>query len=194
MAYPGPPLALLTHRLADTPAAFLAAPRIGQDGELAVAALVNDVLLLHGQRADIRALQAFQAEAGTLARKRLQLVSLCAWLLADSWFIDAGVAQDDLLRALTEAPARLADFTTAAQTIADFERREECVRVVLAQLGMLPAGESAEQAQDRLAALSGAERLALLAASRATERRAREIRAALAAKAAQESADKWTRE
>ncbi|WP_332877855.1 hypothetical protein [Massilia sp. S19_KUP03_FR1] len=194
MAHPGPALALLTHRLADTPAEFLAAPRIGQDGELAVAALVNDVLLLHGQRADIRPLQAFQAEAGTLARNRLQLASLCAWLLADPWFIDARVAQVDLLRALTEAPARLAPVTTAAQSIADVERREECVRVVLAQLGILPAGESAEQAQDRLAAISGAERLALLAASRAAERRARKIRAALAAKAAQESADKWTRE
>ena len=194
MAHAGPALALLTHRLADTPAAFLAAPRIGQDGELMVAALVNDVLLLHGQRASARALLAFQPGPGMGERNRLQLVALCAWLLADPWFIEAGIVHADLLRTLSEAPAQLAPITSAAQFIVDPERREECVRVVLARLDYLPAGETPAQAESRLSAISGAERLALLAASREAERRAREIRKALAEKAAQESADKWTRE
>ena len=57
-----------------------------------------------------------------------------------------------------------------------------------------PAGESVAQAQDRLTALSSIERNRLLAASRAAEERSRAIREALARKAAQESADKYTRE
>jgi hypothetical protein len=194
MAHTGPALALLTHRLADTPAEFLASPRIGQDGELFVAALVNDVLLLHGQRASARALLAFQADADKPERNRLRLVAVCAWLLADPWFIEAGIAHADLLRALTEAPAQLASIANATLFIGDFERREECVRVLLAQLELLPAGETQDQAENRLSAISGTERLALLAASRKAEARARKIRAKLAEKAAQESADKWTRE
>lgn len=194
MAHTGPALALLTHRLADTPAEFLAEPRIGQEGALFVAALVNDVLLLHGQRASARALLAFQADADKPERNRLRLVAMCAWLLADPWFIEAGVAHADLLRALGEAPAQLASIANASQFIGDFERREEFVRVVLARLAILPAGETQAQAENRLSAISGTERLALLAASRKAEERARKIRAQLAEKAAQESADKWTRE
>jgi len=57
-----------------------------------------------------------------------------------------------------------------------------------------PAGETAAQAQDRLAAVSSGERLRVIEAARLAEERAREIREALARKAAQEAADKWTRE
>lgn len=182
----GPPLAVLTHRLAATPAEFLEAE--------ASAALVNDVLLLHGQRASARALLAFQSEGGKVERNRLQLAAVCAWLLAEACFLDLHIDHADLLRALVEAPADLAATSAAAKFIADPERREELARVVLARLGYLPAGETPAQATDRLSAISGVQRRALLDASRIAEKRAREIRAALAAKAAQESADKWTRE
>mgnify|MGYP003580705592 CR=1 FL=1 len=74
------------------------------------------------------------------------------------------------------------------------ERREELVRTTVARLGLQPDGETAAQAADRLASVSGVERRRLLQASRAAEARARAIREALARKAAEESADKWTRE
>src|SRR5438046_2502445 len=67
-------------------------------------------------------------------------------------------------------------------------------RVVLARLNYRPARETIAQATDRLSSLSSTERRRLLEASRAAERRARAIREALAKKAAEESADKWTRE
>jgi len=57
-----------------------------------------------------------------------------------------------------------------------------------------PEGESEAQAKDRLSALSSTERQRLLDESRDAEKRAREIRQALARKAAEQSADKWTRE
>ena len=66
--------------------------------------------------------------------------------------------------------------------------------VALARLGFVPAGETPEQAADRLTAISGMERRRLLEASRAAEQRARQIREALARKAAEEAADKWSRE
>jgi hypothetical protein len=65
---------------------------------------------------------------------------------------------------------------------------------VLARLDCRPEGETIAQATDRLSGLSGTERRRLLEASRASEQRARAIREALAKKAAEESADKWTRE
>jgi regulator of extracellular matrix RemA (YlzA/DUF370 family) len=59
---------------------------------------------------------------------------------------------------------------------------------------MRPAGETVAQAEDRLISLSSAEHARVLRASRDAEKRAQEIRAALARKAAEESADKYTRE
>jgi len=68
------------------------------------------------------------------------------------------------------------------------------VRVSLAAIGCRPAGESEAQAEDRLTSLSAAERRRVVDAARAAELRARQIREALRKKAAEESADKWTRE
>jgi len=68
------------------------------------------------------------------------------------------------------------------------------IRFALARLDLRPSGETLTQAQDRLTTLSSIERNRVLAASRAAEQRTRDIREALARKAAQESADKYTRE
>jgi hypothetical protein len=76
----------------------------------------------------------------------------------------------------------------------DAERREELARLTLARLGLRPAGESAAQAQDRFTSISSIERARILKASQQAEQRARALREALAKKAAEESADKWTRE
>jgi hypothetical protein len=65
---------------------------------------------------------------------------------------------------------------------------------VLADLALRPRGETLEQAQDRLQALSSTERRRIIAAAKAAEKRAREIREALIAQAAAQAADKYTRE
>mgnify|MGYP000981139239 CR=1 FL=1 len=44
----GPKLEALTHRLAETPADFLAEPRVGKTGTVNVAAVVHDLLALLG--------------------------------------------------------------------------------------------------------------------------------------------------
>jgi hypothetical protein len=190
----GPILELLTHRLAEIPPEFLREPRIGEAGSVFVPALVNDLLRMHGARAQGDALTPFHAKVLKIDRNRLALVVIAVWLLADDWFISAGMAQDDVLRVFDETVRELAEATPAHKFVTDPDRREELARMVLARLNHRPAGETAIQATDRLSSISGIERRRLLEASRAAEQRAREIRAALARKAAEESADKWSRE
>lgn len=196
MTAPGPQLEVLTRRLAETPTEFLAPPRIGKAGTVHVAAVVNDVAARLGGRLDAVALANLRSDSGGDAG-RLAVAAVLAWLLADDWFVAAQpmrTAPEGVLDLFDATAAELADATKAQQFVADPERREELARVALARLGLHPSGESASQAADRLSAISGMERRRLLVASRAAEVRAEKIRAALARQAAEEAADKWTRE
>jgi hypothetical protein len=190
---PGPDLESLVRRLAETPPEFTDEPRIAGSGRVAVAAVVNDLLHLHGARAPQAALAPFDGASARADRNRLALVLVIAWLLADDGLRALDPGQPALLDALAGVAQELA-AVPAHRYIDDAERREELARTVLARLGFHPYGETPAQAADRLAAVSAAERRRLLDASRAAERRAREIREALVRKAAEESADKWTRE
>jgi hypothetical protein len=190
----GPDLPRLTRRLAEIPADFLDEPKIGKGGRLVVAALVNDVLRSFGRRASASELRLFEGGNSKLDRNRLQLIAIATWLLAEEWFTTACISANDILTLLAQQLSEMASATRADKFVTDSERREEFARVILARLNFRPANESKAQAIDRLSSLSSIERLRLLEESRAAEKRAREIREALARKAAQESADKWTRE
>src|SRR5207247_7353673 len=100
----------------------------------------------------------------------------------------------NLLDLLEREANELAPQVAARKFVTDPDRREELVRVALARLGFRPAGETLAQAQDRLTTLNSAERARVMKAAQAGDQRARQIREALARKAAQESGDKWTRE
>ncbi len=194
MQTPGPLLESLTHRLSDTPVEFLGEPRIGESGAVHVAALVNDLLFRHGKRAPAQSLAQFMGATAKADRNRLALAMIAVWLLADSWFVARSIAQADLLLVFSDALVELAATTPAHKFVNDPDRREELARIVLSRLGFRPEGETVAQATDRLSSISGTERRHLLQASRAAEERAREIRAALVKRAAEESADKWSRE
>jgi hypothetical protein len=190
----GPPLEVLTRRLIETPADFLDEPRIGSSGTVHVAALVNDLMQRLDRRPPAPALARFWSRDAQADRNRLALTMIVAWLLADEWFRTAGASQDALVALLDQGVGELALATPAHRFVTDPDRREELARIVLARLDARPEGETIAQATDRLSGLSGTERRRLLEASRASEQRARLIREALARKAAEESADKWTRE
>lgn len=192
MLLPGPPLETLLRRLADTPPDFLDDPRIGASGQVFVAAVVNDLLAQGPGRASLAELQRFEGRSTDAGRLRMALVM--AWLLADDALRAQSASRADVLNLLDGTAAELASLASAAKYLQDPDRREELVRVLLARLNLRPQGETAEQAADRLSALSATERKRLLDASRAAEARAREIREALVRKAAEASADKWTRE
>jgi hypothetical protein len=190
----GPWLEALTRRVAEAPEDFLAEPRLGNKGTVHVAAVVFDLCRSLGAAPPAAALARFAQGDVRQDRNRLGVVLLLAWLLADPWFREHPPSRDELLALLDEGARELAAQTPANKFLLDPERREELVRYALARLDLRPAGETVPQAQDRLTTLSAAERARVLNASRAAEQRARAIREALARKAAEESADKWTRE
>jgi hypothetical protein len=176
----GPLIESLTRRIAETPAEYLLAPRIGAEGDVHVPAIVYDTLRRRGIAIPLPELAVFAGRDPKSDRVRLSITLLACWLLADD--------------GLELVPTDLAVHGTAARLLQDPDRREELARLTLARLGLRPAGETIAQAQDRLTTLSSAERERVLKASRQAEERARAIRAALVRKAAEESADKWTRE
>jgi len=192
MSRTGPPLETLLRRLAETPVEFLAEPRIGDKGQVAVTALVNDCCVYFGAPINKETLAKFITN-DPHRRPLLQITMILTWLLRQSSFQDYGLISEHIQSALIDVPEALG-ASNATIYAEDPERREELARTLLAHLGLLPEGETEKQAADRLVAISATERKRLLNASRAAEKRAREVREALARKAAQESADKWTRE
>jgi hypothetical protein len=210
MQQEGPMLESLTRRLAETPEDFLAEPRIGQRGRVHVAAVVNDLLRNLGIDARLEQLTAFMSRSNPPTeevpdaakgageapqeRNRLAVTLLLCWLLFDDWFKQAKPGLDQMVQLLAIDAAELANRVVPRKFVTDPDRREELARRALARLGFRPSGETLAQAQDRLATLDSTERARVLKAARAAEERARQIREALARKAAQESADKWTRE
>jgi len=189
----GPPLPALLQRVAETPKDFRAEPRIRAAGEVHVDAVVGDLLASLGAEVGTGALERFGGK-GPADRNLLAVVLLLCWVLADPWFVSAAPTKTELLTLLGETASELAATTSARKFVEDPDRREELVRVTLAAIGCRPAGESEAQAEDRLTSLSSAERARVVEAARAAELRARQIREALRKKAAEESADKYTRE
>lgn len=190
----GPILETLTHRLTETPEEFLAEPRIGSAGRIQTEAVVGDLLRMLGHEVDGAVLAPFKGANPRTDRNRLAVTLVLSWLLADEWFVRTRQSLEELKNLLGPAAAEIAEQIPAAKLVTDAERREELVRFALARLGLRPAGETIAQAQDRLTTLSSAERQRVLRAARAAEERARKIRESLVRKAAQESADKFTRE
>ena len=192
----GPALEPLLRRVAETPMDFRDEPRCGATGRVHVAAVVGDLLDRLGLPAEDGALAQFAPEGKQAAaeRNRLSVTLLQAWLLADESMAAAALGATEVMALLGAGAAELAAHTAAARFVDHAERREELVRHALARMGMHPAGETQAQAQDRLTSLSAAERARVMAASKEAEARARKIREQLAAKAAKEAADKWTRE
>jgi hypothetical protein len=192
----GPPIEVLTRRLAETPADFLAPPALAQgDPGPQVAAVVSDLLVDLGHpplRSDeVGPLRPGPADDAY--RSRLGTVLVAAWLLADPWFV---AARPDRTAVLATVGALLHLDTDASATtvVADVDRREELARRTLATLGLVPAGETAAQAADRLATLDSVERARVLAATAEAERRAAAVRQAMHEKAAAEAAAKASRE
>jgi hypothetical protein len=190
----GPPLQQLLHRITATPPDFMAEPRIGNKGEVHTVAVVRDLLAAKGHVVDISSLSTLAGRDVKADRNRLSIALLMTWLLADPALTIERERLADILTLLKDDATRLAGYTNARQLFEDLERREELARLTLSKLGLRPAGETVAQAQDRFTSISSLERARLLAASQEAEARARAIREQLAKKAAEESANKWTRE
>jgi hypothetical protein len=190
----GPVLETLTRRLAETPEDFLGEPRIGGAGRVHVAAVAGDLMRSLGLSVEAADLISLEGKDPRSDRNRLAIILLLCWLLSDEWFRHNKLSRAEFLVLLGQGSAQLGTQVGSRKFVTDPDRREELARFSLAWLGYRPAGETIPQAQDRLTSLSSAERARVVQASRAAEERARAIREALTRKAAEESADKFTRE
>jgi len=190
----GPILESLIRRLAETPEDFLAEPRIAETGRTHVAAVVADLLRLLHAAPENGKLAQFSGSDVRRDRNRLAITLLLCWLLSDNWFRQAKLEGRNILELLEREATELAPQVASRKFVTDPDRREELARLALARLGFRPAGETLAQAQDRLTTLNSAERARVMKAAQAGEQRARQIREALVRKAAEESADKYTRE
>ncbi len=189
----GPPLEVLMRRIAEAGSDVLIEPRIGAQGVAPVDAVIMDLFELLGLDLP-ESLDDFGVNKTVQDRRRLQITLLLTWLCADETLQVHAKNAALLLQILQQVPAELARYTTVEQLVSDTDRREELARLTLARMQLLPFGETSVQAQDRLNVLSSAERERLVAASRAAEARARELREAMARQAAEEAADKMGRE
>ena len=166
----------LAGHLARAPQVFLAPVDPAKEGAIVVEAIVADLFreratrpLAPAERARFR----YAAEA----RRHLSLVAVACWLLADPAF--GRLPAEALLALLADRLRPLAGLVLPRMFVEDAERREELVRTCLAVLGLLPAGSSAADAEDRLAALDSVRRDALLHDARlraeAREQRKKEL-------------------
>ena len=187
MSPAGPQLDRLLHRLADCPPDFLRPV-----GEIDVVALACDHIRALGRPipdADRR------RGLASLPDRPRRLVPIVLWLLRDEWFIarpDLAEATWDLLQ--SARLTKLAALVSAEAFVNDPDRREELVRLCLAELGLRPDGDTAAQAADRLTTLDSVERDRVIRETRKAEARAREIREAMARQRAQEAAARYSRE
>jgi len=187
----GPQLETLLHRLTECPGEFLMVHAGKKDDGIDVIAVVCDHMRrMSPDPPELNADMLDELRGGTPAR--LALVSVACWLLHDEWFLSRPELATGMWKLLlSDEFTRLSMLIKPEKCASDPDRREELVRVCLRGLGLRPKGETASQAADRLTTLDSAERDRVLRATAAAERRAREVREAMAKKKAQEAASRY---
>jgi hypothetical protein len=191
-----PPLAEFLRWMNDMPPAFRAAPAGFPGGVTPAHAVVADLCdTLFGQPPDDDLLQAFRpANRGKAERNRLLWVLAACHLLWHPALRERSLPAEGLRKLLVQDLAGLAAVTPAERLLDEEERREELVRRAFAALKLRLPGESAKEAEDRLAQVDSVERQRLLRAAAEKEKRAREVREMMARRAAEEAAAKVSRE
>ncbi|MFA6959074.1 MAG: hypothetical protein WC538_24640 [Thermoanaerobaculia bacterium] len=196
MPHPGPPIELLTRRLAETPTEFLSPVLASDPGAVNLAAIVSDLIAdLGGEPLPAESAKQFVARAKE-RDDELRLVLIASWLLHERWFIDQARFAPRALAFLSNGLGAVAKVVKPAKFVSDPDRREELARMCLAALDLLPAGESENVARDRLTTLSSVERQRVLAETRKAqeEQRRRKIEEEMARQKAAEAAPAWGRE
>lgn len=125
-----------------------------------------------------------------------QLISMQVgcWLFHHSFFSGKPswvIGIDDFLNDDLQA---LSPYVQAREWVEDEDRAEEFIRLILNRCGVIPAGETALEASDRLEALDTLKRQAVLRGSQASYDRIREIRRKMAEQKAREAANVYGRE
>jgi hypothetical protein len=192
----GPRLETLLRRLSECPTDFIEAGK-GSDGIASIIAILSDHFRAFGNSNPIPANASFFMQLSTKSQhegmeRYRTLLGIVVWLLHDDWFLVRPELADRAWNWIRgESLQRLSEIVNAEQFVSDPDRREELTRNCLDSLGLLPQGETLEQANDRRTMLDSQERRRILLATAAAERRAREVRDAMARKQAAESASRY---
>ena len=189
----GPELEWLTRRLVECPTEFLRPAGSGK-GQLDVEAVVGDLLRDLGLSVVTPEDTALFADARRCPTQGQPLLMVVCWLFHDEWFRARQRFARQVQNFLSEGLADLAVLVRAEHFIRDPDRREELVRLALRALELVPAGEAAAAASDRLTTLSSVERKRVLDATQAARDHAEQVRKAMREKRAAESAARYARE
>lgn len=121
-------------------------------------------------------------------------ISISTWLLSHPNFINCPFLEDKIYAFWFEALAEAALYVKFEDWISDEERAEEMVRLLLYTCEILPEGESYEEATDKLASMSSADRQKVLRESYEAHERIMRIKREMAEKKAREAANTYGRE
>jgi hypothetical protein len=194
-----PTLAELQRWMMEMPVAFAAEPEGFPGGHVRVHAVMADLLeTLFGAGHDnddgLGALFHPANHRSAIERNRLRLTLATAHLLWNPQLRRPGTSPRHLRPLFSQEIPALAAVAQADDLPREEHLREELIRRTLRALGLGLAGESAAESEDRLRQVDSVERHRLLRAAAERERRSREVREALARKAAEEAAAKVSRE
>lgn len=197
----GPDLYHLLQRLQNCPAEFLLPPKLEGSpktyvGKIQTGAVVNDLLFEFGIYTNPGEIyKTFQYKYSAENKNYLQLILIAIHLLSDYWFLSYSRKLGEKVNHLLGGKLKnLASAVNADQFVMDSERREELIRFCLKELNLKPAGETDIQANDRLTTIDSLERIKLIEQSKAAQKRAQELRDAMARQEAEEAASKMNRE
>jgi hypothetical protein len=191
MKQEGPPLEVLLRRLVDCPPEFIETCA-SSNGLAQLTAIACDHFRAMDCEPGPGELKAFEAVMAKQSSNLFALTAVTCWLLHDEWLRQRPEFAGPMWHLLgCQRLQQLAQLVQADRFTSDPDRREELARTVLASLNLRPAGESILQASDRLTTLDSVERVKVLRKSAAAEKRAREVREAMARAKAMESASRY---
>ncbi len=193
----GPKLETLLRRLSECPSEFLESVQ-GNDGAQQIVAIVCDHFRAYGEQnptdsSDAWIQSILQESKPTIPRVRYWgMLSIACWLLHDEWFLQRPQMASSTWNWLrNESLEKLCSIVQPSLCLTDPDRREELVRLCLHAVNVRPLGETLEQSMDRKTTLDSVERQRILQETAEAERRAREVREAMARKQALESASRY---
>ncbi|MBN1617171.1 MAG: hypothetical protein JW875_07640 [Spirochaetales bacterium] len=189
----GPPLAHLLRRLEDTPVEFYTLPVNGAPDSMAVHALIADLCLTLGTPFKIKDINRLCVGRGVISDNTYRLMAVGTWFLSDT-SLTFLLTPSAVCTVIEKSLAQLSYERNVEYYLFEEDGREEFVRAVLRDLGARPEGETIAQAEDRLSAVSSQARRVVMGEAAEGLARDRQLRAALAKKAAEEAADKYMRE
>jgi len=207
----GDPISIqaLIRRIMETPPPFRETPQFRKtadaapEGRVYVGAVVADLLrALGGAALSAEEAEVYRPVKPSKAQQNLARLQLLACHLMYAEEIRQPDAPDQERREratranrwLAEGLAELAALVPARDFAVEQDRAEELSRLALRALEILPEGENAAGADDRLATLDSVERRRLVEKSRKAQQRAQELRRKLQEERARESVSKMMRE